>query len=197
MAAFKDETLEKLEFLEAEVIGLLKRAGKDKKSDFRLMQVATAGKDMMPQVRTVVMRELNNDPFSVGFHCDIRSEKIKNFRENPVAQLHFWSKGKSLQIRLIVQVRLITEASGSIFEEKLSKCSAKELLLYESSLPPREHLAEHESKVDVITNKNNIRSNFVWVDCRVRQMEILHLGRPAHTRALIDYQKEQRTFIKS
>ncbi|MEL6257477.1 MAG: pyridoxamine 5'-phosphate oxidase family protein [Pseudomonadota bacterium] len=75
--------------------GLL-RAPSDKNSPWRWPALATAG----PSVRMVVLRAVRRDPPEIDLFTDARTPKVAQLRQEPIAELLFWDKSKSHQVRV-------------------------------------------------------------------------------------------------
>ncbi len=76
-------------------------------SDATAMALATADKDGMPTVRTVLLKSFN----SAGFvwYSDERSEKGKSISDRPVAELLFFWKELERQVRIRGNVEMVGE----------------------------------------------------------------------------------------
>ncbi len=72
----------------------------DRGSAFRSPALATVGPDGRPQVRTVVLRGLDQAARLLTVHSDIRAAKIAALRANPDAALHVWDDEAQVQIRV-------------------------------------------------------------------------------------------------
>ena len=64
-------------------------------SIYRFPQLATMGLDA--PVRTVVLRDFQTSPMSIQCHTDIRSAKVPQLRENPIATFHWYDPVERLQ----------------------------------------------------------------------------------------------------
>ena len=76
-------------------------------SDATAMSLATADKDGMPTVRTVLLKSFD----SVGFvwYSDERSEKGRSIRDRPVAEILFFWKELERQVRVRGNVEMVGE----------------------------------------------------------------------------------------
>lgn len=62
--------------------------------------LATFGLSGWPEMRSVVLRSVNQDEGTLEVHTDVASEKVSELRESPNAGLHVWDPAAALQIRL-------------------------------------------------------------------------------------------------
>ena len=67
-------------------------------SDTTAMSLATADKDGMPTVRTVLLKSFDSDGFV--WYSDERSEKGRSISERPVAEILFFWKELERQVRI-------------------------------------------------------------------------------------------------
>ena len=85
----------------------LKYAGEKGISDTTAMSLATADKDGMPTVRTVLLKSFD----SLGFvwYSDERSEKGRSISDRPVAEILFFWKELERQVRIRGNVEMVGE----------------------------------------------------------------------------------------
>ena len=65
-----------------EILGLMERAVKDRKSGFHNFVVATSSFDNMPDARIVVLRGFDSKKMEISFHSDLRSQKVNQLNNN-------------------------------------------------------------------------------------------------------------------
>jgi pyridoxine/pyridoxamine 5'-phosphate oxidase len=70
----------------------------------------TVGADGQPEVRTVVMRDVNPKTHTIEIYTDLQSAKISSLTLNPIAAIHLWDTDLGLQIRLQVDVTILSGA---------------------------------------------------------------------------------------
>jgi len=112
------------------------RAPHDQHHDWRTPTLATQGLGSSgPQARTVVLRHVDVQLWSLSIYTDGRSPKCSELVAQPMAQLTFWSKRLNWQLRVSAQakVEFAGESVNAAWEHvKQSRACAD----YLSSLPP-------------------------------------------------------------
>lgn len=78
----------------------LRQAITDRSHGFRTLQLATVTAGAMPDVRTVILRAIDEDQYSLQFHTDSRSGKVAEMRRQPRVALHVYDEPRKLQLRL-------------------------------------------------------------------------------------------------
>ena len=76
----------------------LQEALTDSSHDFHTLSVSTMNNNQEPVSRTVILRQVDYKKKTLGFHSDVRSEKIKHLKKNPKVSLLFYSKRLRLQL---------------------------------------------------------------------------------------------------
>ena len=67
----------------------LEIAVKDAKHNYHLFALSTIDTNS-PDIRTVVLRNVNINDYSISFHTDIRSPKFKQITKNPIVSVLFY-----------------------------------------------------------------------------------------------------------
>src|ERR1700712_5284682 len=98
------------------------------RSPFSVLQAATVGVDGNPKVRTIVLRDANEDLARLSFHTDIRSEKVRELRERPVISIHGYDPEQLVQIRLEGTTAFVTDEAEKMAVWKASR--PRTLILY-------------------------------------------------------------------
>ena len=80
--------------------GLLKRD-----SPFHI-PVFICGKNNLFDGRVIVLRDLDKNNKSLSFHTDIRSNKIKSLKVNPLGTFLFYDKVEKIQLRIICNTKI-------------------------------------------------------------------------------------------
>lgn len=70
------------------------------RSPFNFLQLATAGLDGAPQLRTIVLRRCDATNGTLSFVTDMRSPKIRELRNDPRVALVGFDPAASVQLRL-------------------------------------------------------------------------------------------------
>jgi hypothetical protein len=89
----------------------LQRAVHDKFHEWRTPVLATVDADGAPQVRTVILRQVDVSSHQLTFFTDSRAPKVSQLLAQPRASLLFWSNRLSWQLRVQAQVSVLLEGS--------------------------------------------------------------------------------------
>ena len=104
-----------------EIWGFLSEGSEISKSDFHLAALCTLS-DKIPRVRTVVLRRVIKEDYTLIIHTDRRSAKFEEIKLSPTVSILFYSKENKVQIRLEGIASLHTEdvlAKDPYFSEAL------------------------------------------------------------------------------
>ena len=85
-----------------EILGLMERAVKDRKSGFHNFVVATSSFDNMPDARIVVLRGFDSKKMEISFHSDLRSQKVNQLNNNKNRELKIEKKTKKIVVFLMI-----------------------------------------------------------------------------------------------
>ncbi len=88
----------------------LARGVAESQSPARYPVLATVSPKGAPEARTVALRKADRSAGTVEIHTDVHSHKIASLRHDPRAQLHVWDRTVNLQIRLSLEVTILTGA---------------------------------------------------------------------------------------
>ncbi|QKZ14041.1 pyridoxamine 5'-phosphate oxidase family protein [Spirosoma sp. KUDC1026] len=171
----------------------LAEAPEAEKNSFKTMTVATCthnGAD----ARITVLRKVDPKRKYVWFHTDARAEKVIQLETFPNAGLLFWDAEKQVQLRLTVETRLHTD--DFVADDQWAELSPSSRKLYLSEKKPGIELpAPYPGFPEQFTNElpsesasEAGRNNFAVIECRVLNMEYLHLSRQGQTRAMFQYE---------
>lgn len=152
------------------------RGVRDRHAPARHPTLATVSADGFPQARTVVLRAADRSRQHLEIHTNLFSAKVEELRQTPVAALHVWDSGSSLQIRLLADVTIITGADAAAAWSAVPDRSRR---AYSSDHRPGKPIAsalDYEQTPDP--------QAFAVLRMELRQMELLHLGNQHHRRAL-------------
>ena len=73
-----------------EILGLIQRGVKDRKSGFHNFVLATSSFVNEPDARTVVLRGFDSEKMEISFHSDFWSQKINQIIKNKYVCLVFY-----------------------------------------------------------------------------------------------------------
>ncbi|HET9823416.1 MAG TPA: pyridoxamine 5'-phosphate oxidase family protein [Burkholderiaceae bacterium] len=166
--------LESLPLIEAACWQELGAAANDRLHEWRIMALATLG-DGEPELRSVVLREVDAPARRLVFFTDSRSPKVPQLQAQSRATLLLWSQRLSWQLRLRVHCRVQTdglEVSSRWARLKLSPAAQD----YLSPLQPGTPIERWE--LDRAS-----REHFAVVGAVVVAMDWLELHADGHRRA--------------
>jgi pyridoxamine 5'-phosphate oxidase len=115
-------------------------------------------------------------------HTNLYSAKVDELRHTPVAALHVWDNGSSLQIRLLADV---TITSGADAAAAWSAVPDRSRRAYSSDHRPGKSIAS-----SLAYEQTPDPQAFAILSLELRQMDLLHLGVQHHRRALFSRDNE-------
>lgn len=164
---------------------------------FKTMVLATCthnGAD----ARMVVLRQVDADHKYVWFHTDARAEKVLELEAFPDATLLFWDEQQQVQLRLTVETRLHTDDYVADEHWKNLWAGGRKMYLSEQK-PGSEQPAPYPGFPDrfgenLPTDEESEagRDNFAVIECRVLELDYLHLSRAGQTRARFQYEPVEK-----
>ena len=174
----------------------LQSAVKDAAHEYHLFTVATSSNNI-PELRTVVLRDIDLDNYKISFHTDSRSPKYNQLIKNSSVSALFYSISKRTQIR----IKGNAEASKDKYLlnslwNKLSKDSKE---CYQGAVPPSGIIPDTRILNDIIDdssvdNNNQGFENFSRITIDVTSLEILRLHHLGHKRLLCYLSKNDTSF---
>lgn len=160
----------------------LKRAPLDRHHEWRTPVLATQGIDQSgPQARTVVLRHADAGSWTLQVYTDARSPKCSELVAQPLAQLSFWSKRLSWQLR--VSARATVEFEGEQVDAAWEHVKhSRAATDYLGDLPPG-HI--HSSSEASFAHPGDSRRehHLAILTFTVSAMDWLELSRDGHRRA--------------
>ena len=157
----------------------------DKAHGWRLMGLATLGQGELgqpsPELRTVVLRELDLPEQSLLFFTDARSPKVAQLAAQPQASLLLWCArlGWQLRLKVVVEVHTSGLAVSSRWARLKMTPAAHDYLSPLVPGAPLTSLTPYEP--DRAT-----REHFALCSARVMQIDWLELHADGHRRARFD-----------
>lgn len=158
----------------------LHAAAGERDNPWRTPALATTGNDG-PEVRTVVLRAVHQDPFQLDFHTDRRSQKGALLKDHDPVAWMFYDGGIKEQLR----------CSGPV-EVHLGDAAAREAW---GQLPPASRLlyCQRPGPGKPLTGGTTLQddsfgfANFLLVRCAVLKMDWLQIGREDTVRVQMRY----------
>ena len=174
----------------------LYNAVKDTAHDYHLFTVATSSNNI-PEIRTVVLRDVNLDNYKISFHTDTRSPKYIQLVKNSSVSALFYSISKRTQIR----IKGKAEASNDkkLLTSLWSKLSKDSKECYQGKISPSGIIPDAKIFNDIIDDPdvdidNKGFENFSRIKINVSSFEILRLHHLGHKRLFCDLSKNNTTF---
>ena len=167
----------------------LQRASVDKHHEWRSPVLVTNGIDndqvsapnIWPDARTVILRAVDLNSNTLTFYTDSRSPKVSQLLSHPNALLVFWSKRLNWQLRVKVNISVVTH--GELHQKTWiivkQSASAKDYL---SLTAPGELLTDNVKK----SEPQQVVPHFAILIAQVINIDWLALSRSGHQRANIN-----------
>ena len=171
------------------------RAINDRKHPFRLPILGTTG-EATPNMRIVVLRKFQKEPFIITAYTDVRSQKVAEIKQNPNVSWLFWNGRHQVQIRASgdIQIEHQTARTQQIWDNMHFRAKATYLALTppsSNSNIPTNGLPEDFSEA---TAKEYSSDNFCILHSNINYIEWLKLDKLEHRRAsfTLDRQNQWR-----
>ena len=156
----------------------LGRASQDQHHAWRTPVLATVGVGCAVNARTVVLRGVDVASQTLQIFTDLRSPKVQEIIDQPMAMFVFWSARLNWQLR--VQVCIMNQTSGSEVEAHWQRVNQTAAAAdYLGALAPGSPYPEAFSACTVPQQTNN----FAVLIAQVSEIDWLELGRAGHRRA--------------
>ncbi len=151
--------------------------------------IASIGRDGGPDVRTVVVRSADQAGRTVGFHTDLRSDKIERFRADPRVGLLFYDR--ELRIQLRASGTATVHDDDALADAAWGRSSLSSRRCYLAPMAPSSTIDAFSPnlppdllhRVPEAAVSEEGRANFSLVVCHLDVMEWLHLRHDGHVRA--------------
>lgn len=151
--------------------------------------VLTTIEDNKPHARTVILREFSEKGRTLICHCDARSSKVLEIRDNPNVSWLFYDPKRWLQLRLSGTATV--HADDDIAESQWAKVSLPHRINYCAETAPGSPTEKPCSglpeflrdKVRQLLDVPEARKNFAAIVCRFDEMDWLLLKLTGHIRA--------------
>jgi pyridoxamine 5'-phosphate oxidase len=162
-----------------EIWKTLVRATVDKKHPWRIAAFSTAGATG-PQSRSVVLRGVNTAEHSLVFYTDRRSQKMTDLDHDSRVALLFWNPRSNTQLRVCGIAKPETsELIVNGFWDRIPEYARKD---YATLSAPGDALVGDDLAYDF----DMARANFVVLNVKVLNFELLELKREGHVRFRCD-----------
>ncbi|QPH55168.1 pyridoxamine 5'-phosphate oxidase family protein [Pontivivens ytuae] len=158
---------------------LIGRGTVDSKSAANRPALATVGAEG-PAVRTVVLRAADREAGTLDIHSHRLAGKVAELRAEPRAALHVWDAKRSLQMRLAGAATVhVEDAAARAAFDALPEHGRT---IYAVSPEPAAEIdAPSAPAFDA-----DPWAGFALIRLRLERIELLHLGRERHSRAVYE-----------
>lgn len=153
-------------------------AAGEKPQSLRWPALATTGLGGAAEARMVVLRGVDRSSHRLTVHSDRAAAKVSELSATPLATLLFWDPETSLQIRARIRAEITT---GEEAPHLWNDIPENDRDAYGGEPPPGAPLsnpADHAIRPRA--------ERFARIDCTVRSLDLLHLERGDHRRALFE-----------
>ena len=180
-----------------EILGLIQRGVKDRKSGFHNFVLATSSFENEPDARTVVLRGFDSEKMEISFHSDLRSQKINQLNKNKNVCLVFYDEKRKIQLRIKGKTNI--KKSFQEAWDKLTNWSKRCYLTenppgQESKKPSSGFSEEFAFDAPSLEQTKEGFKNFGQIRVSINQIEWLFLASQGHRRALFEVIKSDGKF---
>jgi len=153
----------------------------------RTVALGTAD-DLLPGLRTVVLRAASGARRQLVFHTDVRGGKIRQLRRNPHTHWLFYHPAEKIQIHALGQA--VIHHGNNIAREAWQKVPAENRMNYETEFAPGTRLPKMDTARPAGETGAGF-ANFAVVATGVDQLEWLFLRPDGHRRAAFTWDGER------
>lgn len=150
-------------------------ASQQMRHPFRFSTLATLGLEQLPRLRTIVLREFNENPLRITFFTDDRSKKVMHIQENNKVSLLCYHPERMLQIRFDGIAE--REINKDIIEKYKSQLPEPTRIEYQSTAQPGSVISGPE-QLEYLESGDF----FTAIHIYPFKVEYLKLNRPRHSR---------------
>ena len=142
--------------------------------------------------RIVVLRGVDIKEKKIWFHSDIRSNKVKNLKNNPEAALLFYDKNEKIQLRISGYTKInykndTTKKSWLKTAHLSRQCYLGDKAPGSDSSIPSSGLTEDIDNLKYSIEDSEIGyENFCVIETFIKSIEWLYLAAKGHRRAFFD-----------
>ena len=160
------------------------------KHPFHIFAVATTNHNSMPDVRNVVLRNVDQKCNTISFHTDKRSKKINQIKNNSDVCALFYDQEKKIQLRLYGKIFPVDDMD--IKQEKWNRSRRMSKLCYLNKYPPGEEISSSKKYLPDDKDLENLENgieNFSIINIDIKSIDWLNLNHKGHERMIIDFLK--------
>ncbi|GAB3337759.1 pyridoxamine 5'-phosphate oxidase family protein [Marivirga atlantica] len=171
------------------VFDLLKRAAADNRSAMHFVTLATIKNDT-PNLRTVVLRNFNENDQAAIIYTDERSSKVHELKENKNATILAYDKGHKIQLKLIGEAH-VHHQNDLALSHWLNLKGGKEA--YNTTKAPG---SEVKSLERAHTFKKEFdEEHFAVIEFNIKVIAVLQLNGSEHIRVCIDLKNNKSSWL--
>ncbi len=180
-----------LDQVEKQIWDMLEKGVPSYKASFHYVSVATIAYDK-PELRTVILRDVDVKNKEISFHTDLRSPKVAQLKNNNAVSFLFYDPETRMQLRCSGKATLHYKDAHA--ELAWGKSRLPSRLTYTNILPSGADLPAPDlidlNRTEVSEEElEKAYDNFVVVTSKINQVDWLFLHYKGHRRALFDYVK--------
>ncbi len=155
------------------------------RSPFNFLQLATAGLDGAPQLRTIVLRRCDTIGGTLSFVTDMRSPKIREIRNDPRIALVGFDPVASVQLRLSGEAAISDDEAERL--EMWQSLRERTLILFDAPHTPGTILDDNGQPLQAgEPSDEEPYARFALVTVTLNRLEWLDLSSEHHVRCAFD-----------
>ena len=161
-------------------------------SPYHIINVATVGRNLMPRVRSVVLRGFDETSRTIRFHTDARSEKVSEIMKAESLAVHLYSNNQKIQLRMLCRgtVHHCDDVSSDAWHSMKDMSRA----CYSQLKAPGSVVGSPDSvQFSSCSAQDVAYSNFAAVLAKIETLEWLYLSATGHRRARFDWRNDDPT----
>lgn len=167
---------------------MLKSATVNRREACHLGNVATIGLDGRPKVRTVVLRDVNEQSQTIRFHTDGRAHKVGELAANPNIEAHFYDQPANIQIR-VSGIAVVETTAMPTAKQAWAAARDMSKVCYRINAGPGTRLEAQDGYGYLPYEKGDTdpgEAHFRTVTIKVDRLEVVILKLNANRRAVFD-----------
>ena len=171
---------------------LLTNAAVERKGSYQRPTIATVDNQGIARQRVVVLRHVDQNQRLLTFYTDARSVKVKELEEQPYLSWIFWDENTNVQIRMTGKALLQSGSNQckTLWEQLPLIAKANYASTQIPGMPQPTDSASLPEGWNTTGNKaiiNKAFENFMVVTAQVENIDLLHIHREGHQRAVFNY----------
>ena len=155
---------------------------------FHIFSVATINNKIKPDIRNVVLRDVDELSNTISFHTDIRSKKIDQIINNSDVCALFYNQKEKIQLRLYGKIYAVKDKC--VLKERWNKSKNMSKLCYLNKYPPGEKILSAKDYLpddNDLENIDNGLKNFSILNINIQSIDWLNLSYKGHERMIIEF----------